>query len=109
MNIAKLIMQQGPALLQKYIESQKELGIDTTLLEELGPGVIEGVADGLLAQEHERAQHREASFMAHLAADLLRGWHGEPTAAAADEAVDLAKRIMDRCELFASKQPPPAL
>lgn len=106
MNLAKLVMQQGPAVLQKYIETQKAAGVDTAFLEEFGPGILDGLADGLLAQEHERESGRKASFMAHLAADLLRGWPGEPSAQAADQAVDLAHHIMNRCELIASKKPP---
>ncbi len=88
MNIAKTIANLGPPIANAYLDTLPP-SVAEVMREKLHT-MIEQVADSALEQEHDRA----AMHLAHLAADLLRGWPGEPTAQAAREAVEVAAELL---------------
>ncbi len=98
MSLAKVVSELGPVVLQQMIAMEQRAGRKTELLETLGPDVLEGVTDALLAQEHQQDSRGKAKFCASLAADLLHGWPGEPSIGAATEAVKIAKHLMLEAE-----------
>src|SRR3954468_12058903 len=98
MNLSKIIAEVGPSFLQSQIAALKAQGADTSFYEEYGPLVLNAVTDLLLEKETKEQGSRNAHFIAHIAADLLRGWPGEPNEASVDLAVQLAKRLVAKAE-----------
>lgn len=98
MNISRLVAELGPVFVQQQISSMVANGQDPSFFEEHGAALVNGLSDALREKEVSNKKHGKADFVAHLAADLLHGWHGEPTEQAAVEAVRIAKRIIDEAE-----------
>lgn len=101
MKVSALLAQFGPVLLEKYADEAAKTGADgehLAQLRELGNVILHSVTDALLEQEITQDNTRKADDLAHLAADLLRGWPGEPTEQAAVDAVRVAKKLIDEAE-----------
>jgi len=108
MNLAPIATQIAPFLVDQYVQSQvaaaEARGLAGDALAEVEHNarefaitVSQVVTASLEKQEDPEAKSR-SRFVAHIAADLLRGWPGEPTAAAAREAVAIAKTLVDEAE-----------
>lgn len=97
MKLSRLVAELGPSLLGDYIKNVKESGADTSFLEEHGTTILNAVTDQLLTNEVQSEDRGKAKFIAHLAADLLRGWPGEPSLHYA-EAVRVAVQILELSE-----------
>ena len=98
MNLSKIIAEVGPSFLSSQIEALRAQGGDTKFYEEWGPVILNAVTDLLLEKETKQDARRDSHFIANIAADLLRGWPGEPNEASCDLAVQLAKRLIAQSE-----------
>ncbi len=97
MNLSRIIADLGPSLLAQHIEQSKAAGADVSFLEENGTQILNAVSDALLTNETNQEDRGRAKFIAHLAADLLRGWPGEPSMHYV-EAVQVAAKILKLAE-----------
>ena len=105
MSLAKVVSDLGPALLNMQIADAKRRGENTDLLEQYGSEVLNAVSDALQSQEHQREDKSKAHFIAHVATDLLSasGAGTELTERNIDDAVRLAKRLVQQAEKAASE------
>jgi hypothetical protein len=103
-NVSKLVAEFGPQLLQQHIAATKSAGGDTAFLEEHGMAIVNAVSDALLDKETTQEDRGRAKFIAHIAAELLRGWPGEPGLHVGD-AVDAAANILALAEQAAINRP----
>lgn len=101
MNLSRLVSEIGPSVLQSQIQSIEKEGGDASFLREHGTRILNGLSDHLLDQEVTREDSGRARFIAHLAADLLRGWPGEPSLHY-QEAVRIAVEIIKLADKAAS-------
>lgn len=104
MNLSRLVAELGPGFLKDHIAKAKAAGADVEFLEEHGPAMVNAVSDLLLDQETDRQDTGRAKFIAHLAADLLRGWPGEPSMHYV-EAVRVAAQIIELAEKYVVDHP----
>jgi hypothetical protein len=104
MNLSRLVAELGPSMLKQHIADSKARGADVSFLEEHGDSLINAVSDAMLDNETRREDVGRAKFIAHLAADLLRGWPGEPSMHY-EEAVGVAVKIVELSEKAATEHP----
>lgn len=89
MKLSAFIAQTGPQLIELYAAST---GLPPAATEELRP-MLDTFVDAMQAKEHEGERIDRARFISHLAADIMRGWPGEPSRDAARQCVELAHLI----------------
>lgn len=103
MNLSRIIAEVGPAILEHQIAAIEATGGDSSMLKTMGPMMLNALSDQLLDNETNGKKKSDSHFIAHIAAELLRDWPGEPTLDAADQAVRIAKRIVDQAEKVCSE------
>lgn len=108
--LSRLVAEFGPFILSELIKRERadlELTAgrheEPTFLEVHGARMLEGLSDTMLEQEQTADVHGRAEFIAHLAADLLGAWPGEPELHLAD-AVTCASTILELSEKAARKK-----
>lgn len=98
MKLSRIIAELGPQLIQHQIEAIEAAGGNADQWKLMAPLVINAITDMFLDRETHEKNDGKAHFVAHVAADMLRTWPGEPSAANVDSAVKLAKRLVDKAE-----------
>lgn len=101
MKLSQLVSTLGPLFLEKTIADMRAVDPESPmamLMAEHGLDVINGLSDSLLSKEKHVDVQGKSRFVAHVAADLLRGWPGEPSTQSAVMAVRIAKTLADEAE-----------
>lgn len=105
MEISRIIAELGPQLIARELESAREQGDAqrVAFFENVAPELCNAAADGFSSYEKNKQAASKAQWVAETAAHMLMHHQGEVMDADVDDAVRIAKRIMDQAERAFSK------